>query len=400
MPPAGAWVDTIDYSFANSPAVQAFDWIGCIVFFASAVLLGSKLYTFKPEGKHVLYFFGYEKEPVMFPVFVLVVAFTAYWAKVCNHLSGVEGSQLYTYRYVDYIGTCPLLTLTLCATLNLPYKLTSAIFMMLVIVAGLMAFWSPAPGRYVWFGLGCVIFAFTWYRIVTLSQVRFLQYFGKKHRITYRVGNSQKSKRRESFATKAGLRDKRVRGPIQIFLGTYFIVWTGYPILWLLEDFRVLDHVVIYIIHVLLDIITKVVFGFGIVRFQFLLSKMDLRMDDLKVTLADMLDDYHEALKEDKAKRRERNRNLEKYGTEVLSPEPQNIDYQDSRDGSNEDFGADPYYGSYGAQYPQQAAMPGLQLNADGSYYMSGAPPAQQPLTPQQLEQTMRDTSPGGTRRA
>ena len=150
------------------------------------------------------------------------------WAlQVCNHLSGVEGSQLYTYRYVDYIGTCPLLTLTLCATLNLPYKLTSAIFMLLVIVAGLMAFWSPAPGRYVWFGLGCVIFAFTWYRIVTLSQVRFLQYFGKKHRITYRVGNSQKSKRRESFATKAGLRDKRVRGPIQMFLGTYFIVWTG-----------------------------------------------------------------------------------------------------------------------------------------------------------------------------
>ena len=49
MPPAGAWVDTIDYSFANSPAVQAFDWIGSIVFFASAVLLGSKLYTFKPE---------------------------------------------------------------------------------------------------------------------------------------------------------------------------------------------------------------------------------------------------------------------------------------------------------------------------------------------------------------
>ena len=47
-----------------------------------------------------------------------------------------------------------------------------------------------------------------------------------------------------------------------------------------------------------------------------------------KVTLADMLDDYHEALKEDKAKRRERNRNLEKYGTEVLSPELQNVDYQ------------------------------------------------------------------------
>ena len=287
MPPAGAWVDTIDYSFANSPAVQAFDWIGCIVFFASAVLLGSKLYTFKPEvlsllrqaltcrhspdrhradrqtqcllltltlcttgqactvllwlregtghvpglrpgrGLHSVLGEG-QRAGICFCYGLHSHAKSDTWAlQVCNHLSGVEGSQLYTYRYVDYIGTCPLLTLTLCATLNLPYKLTSAIFMLLVIVAGLMAFWSPAPGRYVWFGLGCVIFAFTWYRIVTLSQVRFLQYFGKKHRITYRVGNSQKSKRRESFATKAGLRDKRVRGPIQMFLGTYFIVWTG-----------------------------------------------------------------------------------------------------------------------------------------------------------------------------
>ena len=40
------------------------------------------------------------------------------------------------------------------------------------------------------------------------------------------------------------------------------------------------------------------VFGFGIVRFQFLLSKMDLSMDDLKVTLSDMIDDYNEARRE------------------------------------------------------------------------------------------------------
>ena len=53
-----------------------------------------------------------------------------------------------------------------------------------------------------------------------------------------------------------------------------------------------LDHTVIYVIHVVLDVLAKVVFGYCIVRFQFLLDKMDLKLEELRVTLADMIDDY------------------------------------------------------------------------------------------------------------
>ena len=37
-------------------------------------------------------------------------------------MSGVEGVKMWSVRYMDYMATCPLLTLTLMATLNLPYK--------------------------------------------------------------------------------------------------------------------------------------------------------------------------------------------------------------------------------------------------------------------------------------
>ena len=34
------------------------DWVGCLVLGFTSIGLGSKIYGFKPAGKHVLYFFG------------------------------------------------------------------------------------------------------------------------------------------------------------------------------------------------------------------------------------------------------------------------------------------------------------------------------------------------------
>ena len=199
--------------------------------------------------------------------------------------------------------------------------------------------------------LGCVFFAITWYSIVVLSQVRFMQYFGKKHRITARKGEAgdgdMPKKKRESFATKKGLREKKMRQPIQYFLATYFLVWVGYPILWLLEEFKVMPNEATYVCHVILDLLAKVIFGFCVVRFQFLLNKIGLNLENLTVTLSDMLDDYHEALKRDKAAKRARNKHEEKYGVQS----------------ANEVFDApeqqDPNH-LYGSQY-----MPGGERNRD-----------------------------------
>jgi len=365
--PGPAFIDTIDYSFTSSPVVQAADWIGCLVLGFTSLALGSKIYGFKPAGKHVLYFFGYEREMAMLPVFICTFAFTAYWSRVCMHLSGVGGRALYEYRYADYVTTCPLLTFTLMATLNLPYKFTSAVFMAIVIVAGFMSMNTPGAGRYVWFGLGMVFFAFTWYRVVTLCQVRFMQYFGKKHRILRKHGKNK----RLSFASAKGLRDKKIRGPLQTFLASYFGVWCGYPLLWILEDFKVLDNVVVYVIHVVLDVLAKVVFGYCIVRFQFLLDKMDLQLEELRVTLADMIDDYQEALKKDKAKRREKQRNIDKYGVE----DPNVVSNEESRDDFYDEQMAQDPYALYN-QYPDQ-----------GGQVYGSMPPQSMPMSQQLPDQ-------------
>jgi len=138
--------------------------------------------------------------------------------------------------------------------------------------------------------LGCTLFAIIWYTIIVLSQVRFMQYFGKKHRITSKKGEGEeRKKKRESFATKKGLRDKKLRQPIQYFLATYFLVWIGYPILWLLEEFKVIPNEAIYVCHVVLDLLAKVIFGFCVIRFQFLLDKIGLNLENLTVTLSDMV---------------------------------------------------------------------------------------------------------------
>ena len=86
-----------------------------------------------------------------------------------------------------------------------------------------------------WFCYGMVIFSFTWLKIISLVQVRFLQYFSKKEKGVSEDHMTQ-SMKRVSMATKSGLRDKNVRNPLSTALGTYFCIWMVYPLLWLLRE--------------------------------------------------------------------------------------------------------------------------------------------------------------------
>ena len=49
-------------------------------------------------------------------------------------------------QYFDYMLTCPLLTLDLLWTLNLPYKLTYSLMVFLTLFTGFMAADHPYPG--------------------------------------------------------------------------------------------------------------------------------------------------------------------------------------------------------------------------------------------------------------
>ena len=60
----------------------------------------------------------------------------------------------------------------------------------------------------------------------------------------------------------SGLRDKKLRSPVQTFLSTYFVVWIGYPILWLLEEFRVLDHLVSFSLSLVLSLVLSLILSF------------------------------------------------------------------------------------------------------------------------------------------
>lgn len=178
---------------------------------------------------------------------------------------------------------CPLLTLDLMWTLNLPYKFTYTLFVFLVLFSGFISSGHPDPGRWMWFAYGMTIFAFTWLRIVGLVQVRFLQYFAKKEKAP--AGASQDN-RRQSISAKAGFRQKEVRNPLQFALYVYFTIWMIYPLLWVLAAEGLITSVVNHCVTVMMDVLAKSMYGFALLEFQLRIDKSQVEFTQLKVTKA------------------------------------------------------------------------------------------------------------------
>ena len=82
-------------------------------------------------------------------------------ARCADNQTAVAGnpnskSNIAMYQYCDYMLTCPLLTIDLLWTLNLPYKLTYALMVFCTLFSGFMASNHPQPGRWMWFVYGMV----------------------------------------------------------------------------------------------------------------------------------------------------------------------------------------------------------------------------------------------------
>jgi len=310
---------TSTMQYLQSPLVQGMDWFGFVALSSTAATLAYRLTTFAPPNSDILYFFGY-REHGMISLYVNLFAGVAYYAKVCSHLSGdVNGDfNIVAYKYFDYLITCPLLTFDLLNTLNLPYKITYAIYVLVTLFSGFMAANSPAPGKYLWFAFGMCIFSYTWFNIICLVQVRFIQYFKKKA-----VGNSNPNKRM-SVASKAGFRNKNVRNPLQTALTTYFCIWMAYPILWILLETQAIDRVTEHCINVVMDVLAKSIYGFALLRFQLIMDKVRFEMTELKVTKEDLLEDY----KKEKQRMRELRRRAQAMedGHESLSEDEDEVD--------------------------------------------------------------------------
>lgn len=242
-----------EYNYLQEPAVIAVDWIGFLCLSGSTLYLIYKLMHFKgADGDH-MYHFGY-KESKMLSVFVILFTAISYWAKICSHVNGDVGpaAEVVTYKYIDYVFTCPLLTIDLMWSLNLPYKFFYGGVVFVCIVCALCSSTVPPPARYLWFGMGMLLFSFAWVSILSLVRERLQQ---MKHP-----------------------RIKKARGYVQVASITYFVICLGYPLHWIVDqvqDLQVVGPVPSHILHVLFDVLTKSIYAFALLLFLLCGEKMD-----------------------------------------------------------------------------------------------------------------------------
>eukprot|EP00960_Hanusia_phi_P054638 762723-Hanusia_phi.AAC.16 len=182
----------------------------------------------------------------------------ARWAKLASHANGDVGpaSAVTTYKYLDYLFTCPLLTIDLLWCLNLPYKFCFGAVVAVCILCAFMASVIPPPARYMWFGMGLTIFTAAWYNILKLVRMRLEQFVSREA--------------------------KKVRQSLKIACMTYFFIWLGYPTLWVLGDAGVLDAVVSALLHTFLDVFSKSVYGFALLHFVMRTDKREFIFVPLK----------------------------------------------------------------------------------------------------------------------
>lgn len=233
---------TGNLAYLQDPAVIVVDWIGFICLALASFYLFYKLTTFKGPDKEDDYYMGY-REDKMLSVFVNLFAAIAYWARICSHANGDVGpaAQVNVYKYLDYLLTCPLLTLDLMWSLNLPYKFTYAGFVFCCIIAAFMCSAMPGNARYMWFGFGICLFGFTWFSIIRVVRIRLDQFVSKEA--------------------------KKVRAYLKVACMTYFGIWCGYPSLWVIHEAKIISDSASAILHTFLDVLAKSLYGLALLSF-------------------------------------------------------------------------------------------------------------------------------------
>ena len=249
-------VNKIGYSLQYGMVV-ACDWVGFLCLAAAAGSLMYKLFSFKgPDGDQD-FFIGYREEKCI-SIFVNLIAAMTYWGRICAHFNGDVGLALSVnfYKYLDYIFTCPILTLDLLWSLNLPYKVTYSIFVAITITAGVFCNAFEPPGRYLWFFFSASVFVFTWFSIIKMVYCRFQQFMNDDA--------------------------KKIRAPLKLSLTLYFTIWCGYPALWILDEFGLIPGIAVHVLSMIMDVAAKSVYGFALLKFQLGVDKQDFAFGELK----------------------------------------------------------------------------------------------------------------------
>jgi len=190
----------------------------------------------------------------MLGVFINLFCAVAYFAKVIAAHSGDDGFEVFTtMRYVDYLTTCPLLTLDLLWNLEAPYKISAAALVGVCLTFAIATDSQPRPACYVWFGTGLSFFIFSYSFILVIV----------KERMSFYTNCARDSHAKKSI------------GYLKIALFSYFGVWIFFPILWLLSPKAVglISDDVHHVFHCLLDVIAKSCYGFALLYFKVFFDK-------------------------------------------------------------------------------------------------------------------------------
>lgn len=254
-----------------SGAAMAAHWITFISMFACTLFLGYTSWTAKGPSSKQRYFAGYHEE-YNISFYVNLFASISYFGKCMADVQGQNFADvgpfivgLGNYAYADYMFTCPMLVFDLLTQLRAPYRITAGALIYAVLLTGSIANFYPGPswrtGAWGWFVFAATIYTFAY---VFVYMIVIKQY-----------------KRLNDLS--AGTEAKKAMFPLKLAIVTFFSMWLGFPVVWVLSSrtgMNLLSEDAVQILHCIFDLIAKSVFGFALARFRSYYDKKMYEMVD------------------------------------------------------------------------------------------------------------------------
>lgn len=210
------------------------------------------------------YFMGYREEK-MLCVLITIFAAIGYWSRITARVQGSHKAlDLSTLQYVDYLATCPLVTVDMLWSLNLPYKFTWGALVFLCILSAFACDAMEGQARWMWFGVGMGLFSYVWISVGRLVKFRLTQLAALRAEGVLKVD---------------------IEYPLKVGTATFFFLWFAYPLMWLLEEFDVINHAKSEVAHVVFDVVVKSVYAICLQEFGFRCDRTYFEFPSMSVTV-------------------------------------------------------------------------------------------------------------------
>lgn len=207
---------------------QTWLWIGHIGMALGAIFFGFGAHNSRTQQWKILYTLNF---------FICLIASVLYLSMALGQgFSIVYDRPTFWVRYVTWFLSTPLLLLDLTFLGRTSLPITGSLLgaNAFMIATGGVAALSPNPINYIWYLVSCGAYLAVFYLLI----------------LPYR----QEAERNHPRAKKA----------FRKLLTVHLVLWTGYPIVWILaaSGFNVLDRGLETMFYTLLDLTSKVGFGF------------------------------------------------------------------------------------------------------------------------------------------